>query len=211
MDEMVKYKAADGMDVTLTAEEVVKYVATGDGKPTDRDVAVFLATCQARGLNPLAGDAYMVTMGGRTTVMTSKDYFVRVARSKPSNRGWKAGVIVVDRQGELRRHEGACYGSSTERLVGGWAEVYDHVTDEYVDSLGEVHVSSELVTFSDEVALAEYDKRSGLWKTMPGTMIRKVALVHALREAYPGSFSGVYDQSEMPAVEVPSKIAGGVE
>ena len=29
-------------------------------------------------------------------------------------------------------------------------------------------------------------------------MIRKVALVQALREAYPGAYGGIYDGSEMP-------------
>ena len=32
---------------------------------------------------------------------------------------------------------------------------------------------------------------------MPATMIRKVALVQALREAFPSELSGMYDQSEM--------------
>ena len=36
------------------------------------------------------------------------------------------------------------------------------------------------------------------WKQMPGTMIRKVALVQALREAIPEEFSGLYSPEEMP-------------
>ena len=32
---------------------------------------------------------------------------------------------------------------------------------------------------------------------MPATMIRKVALVQVLREAFPGTFGGLYDRSEM--------------
>ena len=44
-------------------------------------------------------------------------------------------------------------------------------------------------------------------------MIRKVALVQALREAYPGAYGGIYDSDEMPAArvaEVPPAPAGGV-
>jgi hypothetical protein len=36
------------------------------------------------------------------------------------------------------------------------------------------------------------------WKVMPGTMIRKVALVQSLREAFPDEFGGMYSPEEMP-------------
>ena len=36
------------------------------------------------------------------------------------------------------------------------------------------------------------------WKEMPATMIRKVALVQALREAMPQEFQGMYSPEEMP-------------
>lgn len=49
-----------------------------------------------------------------------------------------------------------------------------------------------------EVSLDEYDQHRSLWRTKPATMIRKVALVQALREAYPGAYGGIYDSDEMP-------------
>ena len=36
-----------------------------------------------------------------------------------------------------------------------------------------------------------------VWAKMPEVMIRKCALVNALREAFPGDLGGVYDSSEM--------------
>ena len=69
-----------------------------------------------------------------------------------------------------------------ETLVGGWAEV---------------HVKDRSIPAKEEVSLAEYNKGQSQWKTMPATMIRKVALVHALREAFPAKFSGLYDAPEM--------------
>ena len=36
------------------------------------------------------------------------------------------------------------------------------------------------------------------WQKMPATMIRKVALVQALREAIPEEFGGLYSPEEMP-------------
>jgi len=48
------------------------------------------------------------------------------------------------------------------------------------------------------VKLAEYDTGKSLWKGKKATMIRKVALVHALREAFPSTFGALYDESEVP-------------
>lgn len=79
-------------------------------------------------------------------------------------------------------------GGRTERLVGGWCEV---------------HVDGYDVPMFDEVSLEEYTGRkkdgtpSGQWARMPATMIRKVAIVHALREAFPDQMRGLYDASEM--------------
>src|SRR5690606_10607607 len=71
------------------------------------------------------------------------------------------------------------------------------------------------------VSLQEYQRYNSKgelmrnWKEMPATMIRKVALVQALREAIPEEFGGLYSPEEMPiddskldeaAVEVPFEV-----
>ena len=47
------------------------------------------------------------------------------------------------------------------------------------------------------MSLEEYNTGASLWADKPATMIRKVALVQALREAYPEMYAGVYDSSEI--------------
>lgn len=79
--------------------------------------------------------------------------------------------------------------------MGGWARVYDK------------RRSHPTVT---TVALDEYDTGKSLWRSKPATMIRKVALVQALRETYPAQFGGVYDRDEMPD-EMPQAPAQAVE
>ena len=186
---LVKYTASDGSDVKLTPAIVNKYIVTGGQRVDDREAFAFMAKCQARGLNPLAGDAYMTAYRNKQTgrveasVIVSKDYFVRTANQQPTFDGMKAGVVVVNRAGEMEHREGCIVGQGTERLVGGWAEVYD---------------KRRRVPSRAEVSLEEYDQHRSLWKTKPATMIRKVALVQALREAYPGAYGGIYDSSEMP-------------
>jgi phage recombination protein Bet len=194
---LVTYKASDGSDVRLSPGIVAKYVITG-GLPVDeREVYGFMAKCQARHLNPLAGDAYMTTYKNKMTgkveasVIVSKDYFVRTATQQPGFDGIRAGIVVWDkRAGDMRYREGTIYSKAQEQLVGGWAEVYDKARS---------HPSRA------EVSLEEYDQHRSLWKTKPATMIRKVALVQALREAYPGAYGGIYDRDEMP--EPPEPVA----
>ena len=54
------------------------------------------------------------------------------------------------------------------------------------------------------VSLEEYSKAQSTWKSMPMVMIRKVAMVTALREAFPEDLQGMYDASEMQ--NVPDKL-----
>lgn len=194
---IVKYQASDGSDVKLSPGIVKRYVITGGQDVDDREIFAFMAKCQARHLNPLAGDAYMTAYRNKKTghveasVIVSKDYFVRTATQQPGYDGIKAGVVVWDkRAGDMRYREGTIYSKAQEQLVGGWAEVYDK---------GRSHPSRA------EVSLDEYDQHRSLWLSKPATMIRKVALVQALREAYPGAYSGIYDRDEMP--EPPEPVA----
>ena len=189
-DGIVKYKASDGAEVKLSPSIIKRYIVTGGQDVDDREVFSFLAKCQARRLNPLAGDAYMTAYrnkrSGRveSSVIVSKDYFVRTATQQPTFDGMRAGVVVASKKtGELTYREGSIVGQNTEVLVGGWAEVFDKRRS---------HPSRA------EVSLSEYDQHRSLWLSKPATMIRKVALVQALREAYPGAFGGIYDSAEMP-------------
>lgn len=186
MQEIVRYEASDGTQVTLSPEIVARDILGAGNDISDRQMASFIAKCQARHLNPLAGDCYLTVFKGQATVIVSKDYFVRTATQQPTFDGIKAGVVVKTRDGELLYREGSIVGSTTERLVGGWAEVYDK---------GRSHPSRA------EVSLAEYDQHNAMWESKPATMIRKVALVQAIREAYPGVFGGLYDRDEMPEPE----------
>ncbi len=90
---------------------------------------------------------------------------------------------VSKRERELSTYKGQ------ENLVGGWASIYIKDWD---------------VPFDHTVALSEFNKGTATWKNMPAIMIRKVALVQALREAFPDDLSQLYAAEEMgtdPAIE----------
>ena len=194
---IVQYQASDGSEVKLSPSIVARYVITGGQQVDDREIWSFMAKCQARHLNPLAGDAYMTAYENKktgrveTSVIVSKDYFVRTATQQPGFDGIKAGIVVWDkRAGQMAYREGTIWSKAQEQLVGGWAEVWDKSRS---------HPSRA------EVSLEEYDQHRSLWNSKPATMIRKVALVQALREAYPGAYGGIYDRDEMP--EPPAQVA----
>ena len=182
-DEIVRYEDRDGAQITLTPNDVAMYCASGNAQLTQRDVVNFMATCKALGANPFLGDVYLVKYNNadNAQIMAGKNYYTRVAVSIPSYDGMTAGVICVTKDGQVAYRQGSIkYPGDT--CIGGWAEVHDKRWGTPVRA---------------EVALEEYDSHRSLWKSKPLTMIRKVALVQALREAYPDRFAGTYDQSEM--------------
>lgn len=183
--QIVKYKATDGQAVTLTYEFVRDVLCRGKVRPSEQNVLEVMAKCNARGLNPLAGDCTITVYKNRdgsttASLVIAKDYWVRMAHAQPTFKGMRAGIIVVN-NGSVMPREGANVWPG-EQLLGGWCEVKDSRWD---------------WPLHHEVAFDEYDQGTSVWEDKPATMIRKVAVAQALREAYPNAFSGGYDASEM--------------
>lgn len=116
--------------------------------------------------------------------------------------GQQAGVIVLKQDGTLEERIGTLTLPG-EALVGGWAKVYME---------GFKYPIETTVSF-DEYCQKKDGKPMSNWATKPATMIRKVALVHALREAFPSELGGMYsaeennvDEAVLPANTVPEPI-----
>lgn len=185
---MVKYET-NGQEITLTQNDVKNFLVTGDAdKVTDKEFKLFLELCKAQKLNPFLREAYLIKFGNDANIITSKDVFLKRARANESFRGFKAGIIVQNERG-IENREGTFYLKGQENLVGGWASIYIKDWD---------------VPFDHTVSLSEFNKGTATWKNMPAIMIRKVALVQALREAFPDDLSQLYAAEEMgtdPAIE----------
>jgi len=150
---------------------------------TDQEAINFLQLCRYMGLNPFVRDAYLIKYGkdAEATMVVGKDAFTKRAEAHPQFSGMSAGVIIRNGDAEPVERKGSL-SLDGEKIVGGWAHVYrnDH------------KIPTEIT-----VKLEEFSTGRGPWQRMPGTMIRKVALVTALREAFPSTFSGMYDSAEM--------------
>lgn len=185
---MVRYETG-GQEITLTQSDVKNFLVTGDAdKVTDKELKLFLELCKAQKLNPFLREAYLIKFGNDANIITGKDVFLKRARANESFRGFKAGIIVQSEKG-IEKREGTFYLKGQENLVGGWASIYIKDWD---------------VPFDHTVALSEFNKGTATWKNMPAIMIRKVALVQALREAFPDDLSQLYAAEEMgsdPSIE----------
>ena len=189
MSNIVRYETDNG-DVTLSKDIVKRYLVSGDAsKVTDQEVMMFIQMCKYQNLNPFLREAYLIKFGNSpATMVTGKDTFVKRAAKSKLCTGYEAGVIVQKEDGTVEYRKGALV-LPKETLVGGWARVYR---------------KDWQVPLENTVSLEEYQRYNSKgelmsnWSKMPATMIRKVALVQALREAIPEEFGGLYSPEEMP-------------
>lgn len=180
-NEIIKYESDHGT-VELSEEIVKKYLVSGDpSKVTNQELSLFMRLCQYQRLNPFIKEAYLIKFGSDAQMIVGKDVFVKRAEKHEKFKGYKAGIIV-EKDGKIDMRDGTFYLKGKEQLVGGWAEVYRSDRD---------------IPLKHTVAFDEFFKNQSTWKSMPGTMIRKVALVQVLREAFPEDLQGLYDSSEM--------------
>lgn len=169
----------------LTVNTIKQYLCP---TATDAEAYNFLQLCIHRDLNPFLKEAYLIKYGGQpATMVVGKDAFTRKAEESGKLDGYEAGIIVLNKDKQIERRVGVVQFEG-DVLVGGWAKVYR---------------KDMKYPFVTEVPLTEYLKRKpdgtpqSSWGIMPGTMIRKVALVQDLREAFPKELGGCYDAVEM--------------
>lgn len=179
---IVQYMTDHGQ-VELSQELVKRYLVSGDApKVTDQEVNLFIQLCRYQQLNPFLREAYLVKFGDQPAqIITGKEVFTKRAARNGNFLGFDAGVIVQVKDGATEYRPGAFVGPG-ETLLGGWAKVYVRDREKPIDH---------------SVSMAEYNKGRATWKDIPATMIRKVALVQALREAFPEDFQGLTSPEEV--------------
>lgn len=188
---MVITFAAGDEQVKLSPQIVRNYLVNGSAETvTDQEIVMFMNLCKFQHLNPFLREAYLIKYGSQpATIVTGKSALEKRAARCKNFEGFAAGVIVIDHNGELKYRDG-CLVLNGEELVGGWCDV---------------HVTGFKVPVRAEVALTEYigRKKDGTvnaqWSGKPATMIRKVAKMQALREAFPEDFQGMYSAEELNA------------
>lgn len=180
-NEMTKVEyEVNGNAINLDVNAVQQFVTKGNGNISETEAVNFLQLCKHQGLNPFLNEAYLIKFGSQPAqqVVGKEAYMKRAGRNENFD-GYEAGVVVFRNNEIIKKAGQAVYPN--EELFGGWAKVYrKDITRPY-----EV-----------EVSLQEFSKGQSTWKQQPANMIRKVALVNALREAFPEDLGGLHTEEE---------------
>ncbi|MFC4387497.1 phage recombination protein Bet [Gracilibacillus marinus] len=182
----VSYEIA-GQSIDLQPETVRNYLVRGNGNVTDQEVVMFMNLCQYQQLNPFVNEAYLIKFGQQPAqIIVSKEAFMKRAESHEDFGGFEAG-IVYEIDDEIKEVTGAIMPKRAQ-LLGGWCKVYRNDREKPI----EIKVSYE-----------EFSKNQATWKDMPMNMIRKVAIVNALREAFPNTLGAMYTEEETQKESIP--------
>ena len=193
----VTFMAGDE-EINLTLERVKKYLVSGDvSNVTDQEVVMFMMMCKANHLNPWNKEAYCIKYGTQpATMVVGKEAYMKRANAHPQYDGMDDGIVViVPETGEMIYRKGTITIEG-EQLIGGWAEVYRK------DRSRSTRVE---VQFSEYAGRKKDGSLNGQWSSKPATMIRKVAQVQALREAFPDTLGGLYTADEQ-GVDEPNNM-----
>ena len=185
---------AGGQEVKLSPDSVSQFVTKGNGKITREEAYNFIQLCRYAELNPFLNEAYIVKFGNQPAQMiTGKEAFMKRAERQKSYNGFKAGIVVFNGKGEIEEREGTIIIDGKEQLLGGWAIVYRKDRD------NEYKVT---INFDEFAKRKNNGELQSTWQSMPANMIRKSALVNALREAYPDQLGAMYTEDEPNLTEV---------
>jgi len=178
-----------GRAITITFVDVKRHICP---LATDQEIVVFLRMAQSLNLNPWAREIYLIKWGAGETAsyIIAEESYLKAAEQCKEYAGHEAGIIIKDAAGNLNHVDGAFYveGDNVE-LVGGWARVYRSDRN---------HPFYIAVNFKECAKTKRGGDLNKFWNEMPATMIRKVALARALREAFPSRLGGMVTASEYP-------------
>ena len=181
--------------VTLSPSIVRNYLTNGNGAVTDQEVNYFVHLCRGQRLNPFLKEIYLIKFGTQpATFVVSKEAFLKRAEANPQYDGSESGIIVLNKDGELIERKGGFFLKDSEQVVGGWAKVYRK---------DRKYPSDVQVTFEEYAGRTKDGNLNSNWANRPATMIKKVALVQALREAFPNDLNNLYTEEEQGDIQIP--------
>lgn len=182
-----------GMKIRLTPEIVRNYLVSGNKEAVSmQELAMFMNLCKYTQLNPWAKEAYCIKYGSEPAAMVvGKEAFQKRAEANPNYDGSEAGIVVLNESGEVVYRKGTMKLPGDE-LIGGYAEVWRK---------DRTHSTRIEVSFDEYVGRKKDGSLNSQWSKKPATMIRKVALVQALRETFPSAFGGMYAAEEQGVEE----------
>lgn len=183
---VTNYKDAYGNEVSLSWFIINRFLAPSQDF-TEEECWGLIGLCKARGLNPVAKDCYLQRYNSVPQVIVSRDYYQRRACQNKNFRGKQNGIAVMNLDGQYEEREGTILLPG-ETLLGGWCKVYMQNLE---------YPIKETVSFDEAKKTKQDGTLQATWKSMPATMVEKVAVVKALKAAMTEEFGGTYSSEEL--------------
>ncbi len=177
----------------LTIQEVRRYICP---EASDQEIGLFLRICQEMKLNPFAHDVYLIKYGEEVAqTIVAIDAYLKSAEDCPEYDGHQAGIILkpIETRGDPIFREGSfLLPEEVDRLAGGWAKVFrkDRKMPFYT-----------AVSKAECIKLTKRGEVTKFWREQPATLLRKVALARALKEALPNRYAGILPDTDYEMAE----------
>ena len=173
-EDLVRFETPRGMKVEISKEMIKRYLCP---TATDQELFMFLQLCVGQRLNPWLREAYCIKYGSSpATFVVGWHTFLARAEASPQFNGYDVEV----------------YDQDDKPYRGRDGQTISHAT-------AKVYRKDRKYPAGVTVLFREYSTGKAQWSPdkMPVTMIRKVALEQALREAFTQDFEGMYGPEEM--------------
>lgn len=144
---------------------------------TDAELKYFLAVAASTGLNPFQKEIWCYKSGNDMLIFAGRDGFLANAQRKSDFKGIRSAYVCEGDKFKMNMVSGHIEHEFTQANRGTIVGAYAIVKREGMDA------------FISWAAFSEFNKGFNAWKSNPGSMIKKVAEAHALKQAY--SLSGI--------------------
>lgn len=149
---------------------------------TDAELKYFLAVAASTGLNPFQKEIWCYKSGSDMLIFAGRDGFLSNAQRKPDFKGIRSAYVCEKDDFKMNMVSGHIEHSFSAADRGNIVGAYAIVKRKDMDP------------FISWAAMSEFNKGFNAWKSNPGSMIKKVAEAHALKQAY--SLSGVASEHD---------------
>lgn len=176
-------KIAEDSVISQFSKTDIEIIKNSVAKGTsDAELNYFLAVAASSGLNPFQKEIWCYKAGNDMLIFTGRDGFLANAQRKPDFKGIRSAYVCATDKFKMNIVSGHIEHEFTQADRGAIIGAYAIVKREGMDSF---------IAWAD---FKEFNKGFNAWKTNPGTMIKKVAEAHALKQAY--SLSGVNSEHD---------------
>ena len=161
---------------------------------SDKEFAFFVTLGKSLGANPFKREIWAVKydQSKPASIFLGRDFYRMKAQDQEDYNGHLADAVYKNDNFKVVNGIPEHSYSLLDRgpLIGAYCVVYRK------------SIENPYFVF---VKIEEYNKSFALWKSMPHTMIVKVAEAQGLRGAFQGIFAGTYDESEQWVVQPSAK------